>query len=96
VVYAGYYPGYLGWHVYGPTVVYGTGWYYPGWYGPDYYYPYPWTWGFGIHYNPSRVGALGSVRLCGRWSLDRFWRRQRLGWGALVGPHGIIRPLAFV
>ncbi len=51
VVYVGYYPGYVGSYVYGPTIVYGTGWYYRPWYGA-YYYPRPVTWGFGVHYNP--------------------------------------------
>ncbi len=50
-VYMGYTPGYLGSYVYGPTVVYGTGYYYRPWYGA-YYYPRPVTWGFGMHYNP--------------------------------------------
>jgi len=51
VVYVGYTPGYTGCFVYGPTVVYGTGYYYAPWYGA-YYYPRPVTWGFGFHYNP--------------------------------------------
>ncbi len=51
VVYTGYTPGYLGCYSYGPTIVYGTGWYYPGWYG-RYYYPRPITWGFGFNYSP--------------------------------------------
>lgn len=50
-VYVGYTPGYLGSYVYGPTVVYGTGWYYRPWYR-HYYYPRPFTWGFGFSYNP--------------------------------------------
>jgi hypothetical protein len=50
-VYMGYTPGYLGSYVYGPTVVYGTGFYYNPWWGP-YYYPRPWSWGFGFGYNP--------------------------------------------
>ncbi len=50
-VYVGYTPGYMGCYVYGPTVVYGTGYYYNPWYGP-WYYPRPVTWGFGMHYNP--------------------------------------------
>ncbi|MBL0135164.1 MAG: hypothetical protein IPP79_14865 [Chitinophagaceae bacterium] len=32
-VYVGYTPGYMGCYVYGPTVVYGTGFYYNPWYG---------------------------------------------------------------
>lgn len=51
VVYVGYTPGYMGCYVYGPTVVYGTGYYYSPWYGP-YYYPRPVTYGFSMHYNP--------------------------------------------
>lgn len=49
-VYVGYTPGYMGCYVMGPTVVYGTGyWYRP--YGP-YYYPYHATWGFHMSYSP--------------------------------------------
>jgi hypothetical protein len=51
VVYVGYYPGYMGSYIYGPTVVYGTGWYYRPWYG-TYYYPHHWTWGFHVRWNP--------------------------------------------
>lgn len=50
-VYVGYTPGYMGSYIYGPTVVYGTGWYYRPWYR-HYYYPRPCTWGFGFSYNP--------------------------------------------
>jgi len=51
VVYVGYLPGYTGCYVYGPTVVYGTGFYYNPWYGP-YYYPRPVTYGYCMTYNP--------------------------------------------
>jgi hypothetical protein len=51
VVYVGYTPGYTGCYIYGPTVVYGTGWYYSGWYGVQ-YYPRPCTYGFAVHYSP--------------------------------------------
>lgn len=50
-VYMGYTPGYLNTFVYGPTVVYGTGYYYRPWWG-NYYYPRPFTWGFNMMYNP--------------------------------------------
>ncbi|MCC5932587.1 MAG: hypothetical protein JJU28_25300 [Cyclobacteriaceae bacterium] len=50
-VYMGYTHGYLGSYVYGPTVVYGTGFRYRPWFGA-YYYPRPLTWGFGMYYNP--------------------------------------------
>ncbi len=51
VVYVGYTSGYMGGYVYGPTIVYGTGFYYNPWYG-SIYYPRPVTWGFGFNYNP--------------------------------------------
>ncbi len=50
-VYMGYTPGYLNSYIYGPTVVYGTGFYYDPWFG-SYYYPRPWSWGFNFGYNP--------------------------------------------
>ncbi len=50
-VYTGYTPGYMGCYIYGPTVVWGTGYYYRPWYG-SVYYPRPITWGFGMSYNP--------------------------------------------
>ena len=50
-IYMGYTPGYLNTFVYGPTVVYGTGYYYHPWYG-THYYARPYTWGFNMHYNP--------------------------------------------
>lgn len=50
-VYMGYTPGYLNAYVYGPTVVYGTGYYYRPWHH-RYYYARPYTWGFGVRYNP--------------------------------------------
>jgi len=36
-VYVGYTPGYMGCYVYGPTIVYGTGFYYRPWYRTIYY-----------------------------------------------------------
>lgn len=58
VVYVGYTPGYMGCYVYGPTVVYGTGYYYYPWYGA-YYYPRPVTYGFSMHYNPWTGWSMG-------------------------------------
>ncbi len=57
-VYTGYTPGYLGCYVYGPTVVWGTGWYYHPWYRHN-YYPRPYTWGFGMAYNPWTGWSIG-------------------------------------
>lgn len=50
-VYMGYTPGYMGCYVAGPTVIYGTGYFYRPWYGAV-YYPRPITWGYGMCYNP--------------------------------------------
>lgn len=51
VVYVGYTPGYYGCYVYGPTIIYGTGYWYRPWYH-SHYYPRPVTWGFSMHYSP--------------------------------------------
>ena len=58
VVYVGYTPGYFGSYVYGPTVIYGTGYRYYPWYGA-YYYPRPVTYGFSMHYNPWTGWGIG-------------------------------------
>ena len=50
VVYCGYLPGYTGCYVYGPTVVYGTGYRYPYWYHSE-FIPHPVTWGFAPRYD---------------------------------------------
>jgi len=86
-VYTGYTPGYLNAYVYGPTVVYGTGYYYRPWHR-RYYYPRPYTWGFGIRYNPwfgwglgggfgndwfnVSIG-IGSVSPWGYWGYGGWW-----------------------
>jgi len=67
VVYVGYTPGYMGAYVYGPTVVYGTGWYYSPWYGTT-YYARPCTWGFGMHYSPWTGWSMSVGYTAGPWS----------------------------
>lgn len=59
MVYVGYTAGYMGGYVYGPTIVYGTGFYYRPWYG-SVYYPRPVTWGFGFGYNPWTGWSMGT------------------------------------
>jgi len=59
VVYVGYTPGYTGCYVYGPTVIYGTGYYYRPWYG-SVYYPRPVTFGFAVHYSPWTGWSMGA------------------------------------
>lgn len=80
VVYVGYTPGYMGAYVYGPTVVYGTGYYYNPWYGP-YYYPHPATFGFSMHYNPWSGWSMGFHYSMGWFSFSMY------GGGGYWGPH---------
>ncbi|HEU5292467.1 MAG TPA: hypothetical protein VFU05_17590, partial [Cyclobacteriaceae bacterium] len=79
VVYVGYTPGYMGCYVYGPTVVYGTGYYYSPWYGP-YYYPHPATFGFSMHYNPWCGWSMGFHYSSGWFSFSMY------GGGGYWGP----------
>jgi hypothetical protein len=92
-VYVGYTAGYTGGYVYGPTVVYGTGYYYYPWYGA-YYYPRPVTYGFAVHYNPWTgwsfgfsigygpfhfgIGTGGWYR-GGFWGAGAYWAGRRHG-----------------
>jgi hypothetical protein len=58
IVYVGYTPGYTGCYIYGPTVVYGTGFYYHSWYGVH-YYPRPCTYGYHMYYDPYMGWVIG-------------------------------------
>src|ERR1700722_2815438 len=81
-VYMGYTPGYLNAYVYGPTVVYGTGFYYNPWYN-GFYYPRPWTWGFNVCYNPFAGWTL-VYGFGGGWfhfGLGYGWGGGWGGWG---------------
>src|SRR5688572_9030911 len=79
VVYVGYTSGYMGCYAYGPTVVYGTGYYYSPWYGP-YYYPRPATYGFSMHYNPWCGWSMGFHYSSGWFSFSMY------GGGGYWGP----------
>jgi hypothetical protein len=79
-VYMGYTPGYLNEYVYGPTVVYGTGFYYNPWWG-GYYYPRPYTWGFGMGYNPWWGWSFG-------FGFGLGWFNVGFGGGIWGGWHG--------
>jgi hypothetical protein len=81
VVYTGYTPGYMGCYVYGPTVVYGTGWFYPPFYH-HYYYPRPWTYGFGMHYHPWYGWSMGFYMSPGWFHFGLYHH-----WGGWWGPH---------
>ena len=69
----GYTPGYLNSYIYGPTVVYGTGFYYAPWYGA-YYYPRPWSWGFNFCYTPYFGWGFG-------WGYSPAWFSIGFGFG---------------
>jgi hypothetical protein len=73
----GYTPGYLNSFIYGPTVVYGTGFYYNPWWG-GFYYPRPWTWGFNMWYDPWYGWTFGYD-----FALD--WFNFGLGWDFWFG-----------
>jgi hypothetical protein len=85
VVYVGYTPGYTHSYIYGGTVVYGTGWYYPYWYG-RWYYPRPATWGFHFRWNPWTGWSFGLSFSTGRFTFTI----GRGGWyrGGWWGPRG--------
>ena len=79
-VYVGYTPGYLGCYVYGPVVIYGTGYYYNPWYGP-YYYPRPVTYGFSVHYNPFTGWGIGFHYSTGFFSFHYYTGGYHGYWG---------------
>jgi hypothetical protein len=74
-VYCGYLPGYTGCYVYGPTIVYGTGYVYQPWYRTV-YIAYPYTYGFGPRYNS----------WCGCWGFGATYHWET-GWFATDGLH---------
>ncbi len=81
-VYVGYTPGYLNTFIYGPTVVYGTGWYYRPWWGA-YYFPRPYTWGFNMQYNPWWGWSIGFNYSAGWFNYGwgyRPWNWWSGGW----------------
>ncbi len=96
VVYVGYTPGYTWSYVYGPTVVYGTGWWYRPWISPFFFYPRPMTWGFRITYNPWWGWSMGFGFRTGpfffgfRWG-PTMWRRPVGWWGPAGFRHGYHR-----
>ncbi|HUR26971.1 MAG TPA: hypothetical protein VM509_02185, partial [Planctomycetota bacterium] len=87
-VYVGYLPGYTGCYVHGPTIVYGTGYWYPGWIGVT-YYPRPWTWGFNAHYDPWYCGWDFGFSFA--WGRSPWWFNHSCGWGrpGWWGPSGL-------
>ncbi len=82
-IYMGYTPGYLNTYIYGPTVVYGTGYYYRPWYR-HYYFPRPYTWGFNMHYTPWYGWSIGFNYHPGwfniGWGYSRPWNYWHGGW----------------
>jgi len=68
-VYVGYLPGYFGAYVWDGVVVYGTGFWYPCWCG-NFWFGWPWTWGFGWHYRYWGGGFFWGPWYPNRW----YWR----------------------
>jgi hypothetical protein len=90
-VYMGYTPGYLNTFIYGPTIVYGTGYYYRPWYR-HYYYPRPYTWGFSVGYTPWYGWGIGFDFSYG-WFNIGFGRSSWNYWhGGWWGGPSIYRP----
>jgi len=94
VVYVGYTAGYTGCYVYNHTVVYGTGFRYRPWYR-HYYYPRPWTWGFGVHYEPWTGWSMGYST--GWWRPRGWfaynWKPVHPGWWGPVGYRPAYHPV---
>lgn len=86
VVYVGYTPGYVGCYPWGPTVVWGTGYYYRPWYGA-YYYPRPITYGLGVHYNPWNGWSMGFGWSSGFFGFGMSWNMGG-GWYGHGGYYG--------
>ncbi|MBE7172274.1 MAG: hypothetical protein INR73_16930 [Williamsia sp.] len=86
-VYMGYTPGYLGTYVYGPTIFYGTGYYYRPWRG-RYYYPRPITWGYNMRYNPWYGWSFGINLHFGWFHIGVGSRYQSPFWGCWGGWFG--------
>jgi hypothetical protein len=85
VVYCGYLPGYTGCYVYGPTVVYGTGYRYPYWYH-THFIPRPNTWGFAASYDYySGTWGLGVS-----FNYGPTWFAQRPDHRNWFGPQGYV------
>ncbi|WP_126972063.1 hypothetical protein [Gynurincola endophyticus] len=93
-VYMGYTPGYLNTYIYGPTVVYGTGYFYRPWIG-NHYYARPYTWGFNIRYNPWYGYGFGFNYYSG-WFYNP-WRWNNCGWWGprMYRPSYVYRPHYF-
>lgn len=92
IVYVGYTPGYTWSYVYGPTVVYGTGYWYRPWVSPYYYYPRPVTWGFRVSYNPWYGWSFGFGINYGPFHFGfwgpSYWYRGHGWWGPAGYRHG--------
>ncbi len=89
-IYMGYTPGYLNTYVYGPTVVYGTGYYYRPWHR-HYYYPRPYTWGFNMHYTPWYGWSVGFRYSPGWFNIGVGYRPWNYWYGGWWGP-SVYRP----
>ena len=93
-VYVGYTPGYLGSFVADGSVVWGTGWSYT----PTtaaYYYPFPWTWGLHMGYQPWSGWGVGVGWTSGPFQITIGWIAapyQPYSYGGWYGPGGYLPP----
>lgn len=81
-VYMGYTPGYLNTFICGPTVVFGTGYYYRPWYR-HYYFPRPCTWGYNMRYSRWYGWGFGVNINFGWLNIgvgSGWWGYSRCGW----------------
>jgi hypothetical protein len=83
-VYMGYTPGYLNTYIYGPTIVYGTGYYYRPWYGHR-YFARPYTWGFCMNYDPWYGWGIGYNTFAYDWFGFGFGFGSYWGYGFRYG-----------
>ncbi len=82
-VYVGYTAGYTGCYIWGPTIVFGTGWHYRPWIGA-YFIPRPWTWGFHAVYDCWDGWSFGLGFGWGWWD----WFGDPWYWGGGWWGHG--------
>ena len=72
VVHVGYTPGYVGSYVFGPTLVFGTGWHYRPWISPHFYHPRIRTWGWSVGYSSWDGWRFGIGWNWGGWNFSWF------------------------
>jgi hypothetical protein len=83
-VWVGYTPGFMGSFIFGPTIIFGTGWHYRPWFRTR-FFPRPWTWGFGFRWNPWTGWSFGFGHNVGFMHVG-FRFGPRWSYGGWFGP----------